>query len=92
MWHDLQSERLGVTQFSKVWYHNIDKNKITHSHVTWLTGWNIVSNTVQLVKYQNGIIEEKNILHIHMWCDLLSERLWVTQFSKVSQWYHRRKE
>ena len=27
-----------------------------------------------------------------MWRDLQAERLWVTQFSTVSQWYQKRKE
>ena len=39
-----------------------------------------------------SIIKEKIWLHIYMWHDLQTERLQWTQFSKVSQWYHRRKE
>ena len=32
----------------------------------WLTAWKVVSNTVSVVKYHNGIIKNKIRLHIHM--------------------------
>ena len=57
-------------QYSLVKYHNAngikdEKNKMTHSYVTWLTYWTIVSNTIQ--KYHNGIIKERTkITHWHV--------------------------
>ena len=79
MWRDLLSEKLWVTQFI-VKYHNdiIKNNKYTFTcDVTYhLKDFEQHS----LFKSHHGIKEKRIQFHIHMWCDLLPKRLWVTQF------------
>ena len=79
VWHDLPTERLWIAQFMS--YMVSYKTIIFTYDMTF-----DLQAELKIVSNPNSIKKEKNKnIHIHMWHNLLAERLWV--YSNVSQWY-----